>query len=73
MSDVALLTRGVDFQPIAVGSIVTAVAGIGDDGGDAAADLGFDRRYDLAQGVAVTRAAGQCGDMGDELAAPCIG
>ena len=46
---------------------------IGDDGGDAAADLGFDRRYDLAQGVAVTRAAGQCGDMGDELAAPCIG
>ena len=30
----ALLTRGVDLQPIAIGGIVAAIAGIGDDAGE---------------------------------------
>ncbi|CAH0356556.1 hypothetical protein SPH9361_04196 [Sphingobium sp. CECT 9361] len=48
---------------------MAAVAGIGDDTGEAGADLRLDGGNEFAQCMAIIRIAGQCRDMGDELAA----
>src|SRR3546814_7494694 len=64
-----LFRSGVDLELVALGGVVTAIAGIGDDAGETGADLRLGGGDDLGERMTVIGVARQGGDMGDELAA----
>src|SRR3546814_5591715 len=69
LGDASLLSGVVDLELVALGGVVTAIAGIGDDAGETGADLRLGGGDDLGERMTVIGVARQGGDMGDELAA----
>ena len=68
--DAASLAGDVDLELVIGRSVVAAIAAVGDDAGEACADLRLDLRDHGRERVAVVGVAGQRLGVGDEQAAP---
>ena len=68
LGDAALLAGDGHLQLVVGRRVVATVAGVGDDAGEARAELGLDLRDHGRERVAVIRGARQRLEAGDELA-----